>query len=257
MNITCNSKSTNGIFSKLMIVFQNIEMYIINKIRYIPVDEIESINIINFDKRIDFAINPYRWIYVQDNKEPDLIIDCIGAPVYKDMIPTNELIRLKTIISKLSINNEIIEKFNDIKNNLFIDKKYLGVHVRLTDMNVFHSNLYGIKTTNDYIEMIDKVMKNNKYDKIFIASDNNESLKKLENRYGDLIVYYDNFLRVEGEKDDLYTMVIKNFSNKKLWVDSFIEMLLLAQCDGLIHRVSNLDNVAKIYSNNIKETYII
>lgn len=117
-------------------------------------------------------------------------------------------------------------------------------------MNIYHKNDYGNLVFEDFLNEIQKIKDEGK--KIFVASDNNESLSKLKSLYNDDIVYVDGFLRGETETEDTLILQKNHFKDVKLWEEAFIEMLLLSRCGTLICRTSNVNNVAIIYSNNLK-----
>lgn len=117
-------------------------------------------------------------------------------------------------------------------------------------MNIYHKNDYGNLVFEDFLNEIQKIKDEGK--KIFVASDNNESLSKLKSLYNDDIVYVDGFLRGETETEDTLILQKNHFKDVRLWEEAFIEMLLLSRCGTLICRTSNVNNVAIIYSNNLK-----
>lgn len=249
MNILCNVYG-GGIFSKLMLVFQNVIL------RINQVDDIECIVIKNCDDRILNDINPFDYIYQQPEVGIDIIINCKSIPVYQKNIPDEDLVKLRKLCSKLIVQDKIIENFNKIKKDIPVDADCLGVHIRLTDMN-FHHPEYGIFMLNSYVEKINDEIRINDYSKIFIASDNTESILKLKEIYGDKILYHSDFLRVEKEDGDMMSLILSNFSERALWEDTFIEMLLLSECGALIQRVSNFPNMTKIYSKSINKVILL
>ena len=252
MNIEINIGG-GGIFSKLMLAFQAIDTQILD------VNDIESVTFNNVDERIDNEINIYEFIYKQTNVEPDnILIPHLGCEVYHDEIPQYNLDRLRIIISKLELNDELIISYNEIKKDILNDSGTLGVHVRLgSDMNYWHGDIYGNKYISDYIKAIDEETKKNSYDYVYVACDNEESLSELIKVYGNKIKYHNDFIRSEQVNDDEYNFLSSNLTNKKMWMDTFIDMLLLSECGTLIHRVSNFANMSKIYSKHITNKSIL
>ena len=118
-------------------------------------------------------------------------------------------------------------------------------------MNIHHGDVYGNLVFEDFLNEIQKLKEDGK--KIFVASDNNESLSKLKSLYNDDIVYVNDFLRGETETEDTLILQANHFKDVQLWEEAFIEMLLLSKCGTLICRTSNLNNVAIIYSNSLKK----
>lgn len=179
-------------------------------------------------------------------------VDCQHFGNYSKFNPIENspnLPKYSEIIKKFKIKKELLDEVKYYQDKFNIDESTVGVHIRLTDMNIVHGNDYGVLTFEDFKS---KMRPDVKY---FVASDNNESLKKLKDLYGDNINYVDGLIRGELESDDTSTMFLNNpvvFKNKQFWHDSFLEMLLLSKCSELICRTSDLSNVAIIYSETIK-----
>jgi hypothetical protein len=239
-----------GIFSKVMLLFQITEQHVGH------LSSLFSIYAVNLDDRIDSTLNPFDFIFEQKRMGYEEIMKYHTYPSFRESIPPYYLDRLQKIAAKLKINPEVKSKFDEIHNSLNFDNNVLGVHLRLTDMNTLHGDDYGNKTFNDYIKVIDSYLKENDVKQIYVAADNNESLNKLIDRYGNKILYYRDFFRPDNE-DATVNFQLDNFSDKKLWQDSFIDMLLLAQTNVLIHRVSNFANAAKVFSKTITKSIVI
>jgi hypothetical protein len=179
-------------------------------------------------------------------------VDCEHFGNYSKFNPIENspnLPKYSEIIKKFKIKKELLDEVKYYRNKFNIDESTVGVHIRLTDMNIVHGRDYGFLTFEDFES---KMKPGVKY---FVASDNKESLKKLKDLYGDNINYVDGLIRGELETDDTSTMFLNNpvvFKNKQFWHDSFLEMLLLSKCGELICRTSDLSNVAIIYSETIK-----
>lgn len=179
-------------------------------------------------------------------------VDCQHLGNYSKFNPIENspnLPKYSEIIKKIKLKKELLDKVEYYQNKFNIDESTVGVHIRLTDMNIVHGNDYGVLSFEDFKSQMNP---NVKY---FVASDNYESLKKLKELYGDNINYVDGLIRSKLETDDTSTMFLNNpvvFKNKQFWKDSFLEMLLLSKCSKLICRTSDLSNVAIIYSDTIK-----
>jgi hypothetical protein len=185
----------------------------------------------------------------------------MSMPPYTDHIPQDKLQRFKIIESKLKINSRLQSKIDKALILLNLTDKTIGVHIRLTDMDRHHGSDYGRKSFEDYVYKINLAL-NEEHDKIFVASDNIESIEKLQKIYGDKIIYYDELMRPHSETTDDNKVgnegfQLDHFNEESFWHDSFIDMFLLSKCGVLIHRVSNLSNAAKIYSNTLKKSVII
>lgn len=238
--------SAGGIFSKFSFVLQTIgeidpdfdEAYINN------IDERSLVgdnNIFNciFDQKIIHDSETHECFYIHN---------------YSKFLPIEESVKIdeyKKIVRKLKFTNELKKEIEFYSNSLGIDDNFLGVHIRLCDMNIYYAGDYGILHFDDFLDAIKKNKSHNT--KIFVASDNKESIIKLKNEFGDDIYFIEEFIRGETETEDTLKLQIDNFGDKKLWMEAFIEMILLSKCGTLICRTSNLNNASIVYSDSIKK----
>jgi len=116
-------------------------------------------------------------------------------------------------------------------------------------MNMGHGNIYGVKNTNDYLNKIKSL---NHEGNIFVASDNNESIFKLEREFGSKVVYVKDMLRGKNEDENTSFLQLSKTLQKTLIIQAFIEMLLLAKCGLLLGTSSNLTNASIIHGNHNK-----
>jgi len=158
------------------------------------------------------------------------------------------------VVKKLHIQNEITTRVDDLCQLVNINQDTLGVHVRLTTMSV-HTNYVPV-TIEDYFDAVDRELETGNYNGLYVATDNVESLVKMEQRYANVIRYYPNLLRLPTEE-------IKNvsewsweydmFFRKQFWQESFMEAMTLARCGAMICRDSNFSNAAVVFSNTLKK----
>jgi hypothetical protein len=179
----------------------------------------------------------------------------IGKMYTKDS-PIEDSSRLsdyKRVLNKIHINNEITTKVDNLCKLVNINSRILGVHVRMTTMAV-HTN-YKSVTFENYCETVDSQLATGDWDGIYVATDNVESLVKMEQRYGNIIRYYPNLLRLPTEhiqNISEWSWEYDMFFHKKFWQESFMEAMTLARCGGMICRDSNFSNAAVVFSNSLK-----
>jgi len=161
------------------------------------------------------------------------------------------------------------EKFNELKKatsvlkikkdfDFKMEPNVLGVHVRLTSFNSLHGKDYNHKTYDDYVKLIDKTIIDKEIKTIFVASDNEESLQKLENRYENIhVMSLKTAFRYQKENEDSLANEFDNINDERFFVDSFNDMLMLSKCCYNIGRPSALNNCALLFSNTIKERFIV
>ena len=238
-----------GIFSKFMVAIDSIIHNIedVNSIDsiYIEVDRSRTTEL----NQRNLHINPFNFILEQDaSVKFDLTIVATVKPVYTDIINHKNYNKLSIICKKLRVKDTILYKIQNL------DKNTLGVHVRLTDMNTCHPQ-YGIATTQHYINHIQTIMDNNPHlTKIFVASDNNQSISILREKFD--IIYINVNNRSETEKGDGYlNFLMEQSGEEQFWIDSMVEMLSLSKCEELLYKVSNLNNFSVLFSNTIQKTH--
>jgi|APGre2960657404_1045060.scaffolds.fasta_scaffold122406_2 hypothetical protein len=238
--------SAGGIFSKFIFVIQNLKN-INTDFEYVYVNNVDDRSLIGDD-------NIFNLILDQKKDKSLPTINCKHLGNYSKFSPielSNNLQDYKKIIKKLKFNQNMINKIDHYLDKYKINEDYLGVHIRLCDMNKYHSVDYGVLSYDDFLKKIKEEKGENT--KIFLSSDNKESIKKLKLEFGDDVIYLDGFIRGETESEDTLNLQLDNFKNNQLWEESFIEMILLSKCGKLICRTSNLNNVSIIYSNTIKK----
>ena len=160
----------------------------------------------------------------------------------------------KKVLKKFHIQNEIKTKVDNLCQLVNINERTLGVHVRMTTMSV-HSNYQPIQF-EDYCSVIDKELETGLYDGLYTATDNVESLVKLERRYGHIIRYYPNLYRLPTEQITekwQWSWEYDTFFHKRFWQESFMEAMTLARCGAMICRTSNFSNAAIVFSDTLKK----
>jgi hypothetical protein len=159
----------------------------------------------------------------------------------------------KRVLRKLHIQQEIIKRVDDLCELVNINEKTLAVHVRMTTATA-HAD-QAVVSHEDYVKTIDRELATGNYTGLYVATDNVESLVKMEQRYGHIIRYYPNLLRLPTESIgniEEWSWKYDMFFHKKFWQESFMECMTLARCGGLICRDSNFSNAAIVFSNTLE-----
>ena len=176
----------------------------------------------------------------------------------KNIKANNNFNTLKSIAQKIKFINMDIPNLNNITN------KTLGIHIRLTDMNETHGNIYGIKTYDDYKNAIKKYLDEHIIDNIFLASDNKESIVKLQSDFPNIKIYYnsntiiiDKEIRNNKEKTYECGQNPNDFKNEFLYKEVLYDVFCLSKCKSLIYRTSNVSNLAILLSNTLENIVLI
>jgi len=177
--------------------------------------------------------------------------------MYDRTDPIESSLRLgdyKRVLNKLHVQNTIKSRVDDLCKLVNIDKRTLGVHVRLTTMSL-HTNYMPV-TIEDYFRSIDQELESGKYNGLYVATDNVESLIKMEQRYARVIRYYPSLLRLPTEtinNSKEWSWEFDMFFRKQFWQESFMEAMTLARCGAMICRDSNFSNAAIVFSDTLKQ----
>lgn len=226
-----------GVFSKYMFGVQNAVKHEFNSMYLNTTDPRTIPNVFDFVLHQKIEDDSYR-------------INCENLGTYDKKNPIEyspNFNQYKELVKKIKIKQTILDKVNEYIKKLNINENTIGVHLRLTDMNIHHIKQYGVLTFENFLSNMDTTKE------YFIASDNHESIQKLKQIFGDKIKYIPQMIRCEKESDDSTMLQIDNFKNEQFWVEAFIEMLILSKCKKIICRTSNLINASIIHSNNINE----
>jgi hypothetical protein len=152
--------------------------------------------------------------------------------------------KYKSVTKQLKFRSDIVSQVDNIFHN-YDPNLTLGVHVRVKNINGHaHEHTF----FDLYKDQIDLAINKYGYEKIYVASDNRESLLKLYQMYGDKIIT-NNSMLPETEQDDYSKWEFENFFKKAYWRDTIVDCLALARCSHLICRTSNFSNAAIVFGN--------
>ena len=227
-----------------------------------PINDCKIENILQSDYKINDIFMCGELDFNLDNK---FLIKNLHS---YDALKIWSLINTKNLMSHRIEVNETINKYvkltDDINKKLlnFHDKKFnncdyvVGVHVRGTDKKTEYP--FKELTINDYISKISeiiKINKNKKY-KIYIASDNNESIKLIANHFGkDNIICFPS-MRMNSYSSLLPIHLNENIDKKLHGEQTIIEMLLLSRCDYIIGTDSNFTAAACYFNPKAELIYL-
>lgn len=159
-------------------------------------------------------------------------------------INENDRYLMNESLKKIKIKSHILKKVDEFVESHFKEYSVLGVHKRGTDHGL-HGQLLSI---DKYFQEVDIELSNNNYQKIFLATDENSTLKAFRERYGDLIINYDSIKSDSdkavfiGNRQDIY----------KLGEDILVESILLSKCNFLIRTFSNVSLFSLVYNIDLK-----
>lgn len=125
----------------------------------------------------------------------------------------------------------------------------LGIHVRGTD-HAAHGQLLDIEY---YFSQVDKQLLTNKFEFIFLATDEYKIIDQFINRYGDKVKVNSNIRRSDNNQGIHYS----NFTNKEDLAEEVMrDAISLANCDHILITSSNVSGYTLCINPHVGYTYI-
>ena len=194
--------------------------------------------------------------YTNILREQDIVISDYPHCSFLKAWESDYYSQLRSVIHKNKIHPSIQTNVDQYKTNFKIDENTLAIHIRLTDMNIYHAHQYGYRAFDDFCTHIDKMLtKYQNINSIYVCSDNNESISELISKYSNYTIHYvSDTHRVEKEDSNNYADFFQNFNSvENIETKLFTELLVASSCSYFICRISDFANFAILYSNTFKE----
>ena len=250
-----------GIFSYLSFIVNH--LVISQKNNFIPIVDMENFtNPYNEKDQIDNTFNSWEYYFNQTsdyslkdiyksknvifsrsdfNKEMEYRIHL--EPKFKKFIGKEINFKKKYI----SFVNEYFEK-NDLNN-----KKILGVHFRGTSYKTSSGHILPA-TTSQMKKYVDKIINKEKFDKIFICTEEQNYLEFFKKHYSKILLYIDTYRSNRNDAFKKYDRINHRFL---LGDESIKEALILSRCKSLLFVRSNIINAANFFSKEEQNLYEI
>lgn len=133
------------------------------------------------------------------------------------------------------------------------EDKVLGVHFRGTDFKKNYNGHPVNLSIEDYIVKINEVIE--KYDKIFLATDDLSVLTKMKELYGKKVVWYCDVIRSDGQETVMNSVSSRKNHHYMLGLEVLRDMLTLSRCEGLIAGLSQVSIAARIQKASYERVY--
>lgn len=157
----------------------------------------------------------------------------------------------------IKYNDRTAEYLREQYSKLLGDKKTLGVHYRGTDFKKQYNNHPVAVRIEQTIEEVNRLLESGYYEQIFIATDEEDAVKKFKATFGDKVKAYQDVFRDEGGDDSIAFSVSDRLHHKYLLgLEVLRDQYTLTNCDGLVCGYSNVTFVARIMRRGwIKQDY--
>jgi len=136
--------------------------------------------------------------------------------------------------------------------NILTGKKVLGVHVR---GGLFRAKLRQhpvAVTPSDFIMEAKKAVSEHGFERIFLATDEEDTITQFENAFGDMVVYHDDFIRIQPgiiSDPSIIALELKDThpdNGYKMGLEVLTDVYTLAACHGLLAGLSYVPIVAML-----------
>jgi len=195
-----------------------------------------------------------QWFIQEDWSEEDVTRD-VGSVEHGSSIggwisDKSRLMYNSVMKKHLVVQDHILKKIEDFKLSYFQGNKVLGVHIRGTD--TFNDDTRPKLSFNYYKHKIDLYLEKEKFDKIFVCSDQIHTIERLKSIYGDKLINYP-ILPYSSEGHAYH------YHNKKMENEGYIraeeiliESILLAQTNFLLRAQSGVTVYSLIYNPELE-----
>ena len=156
----------------------------------------------------------------------------------------------------IRMNTGTMERLEKDKKAIFdSDKKTLAVHYRGTDFKENFRNHPIAATLEEEMELVKKAVDAHGFQRIFLASDEEEAIRRFKDTFGDMVCFYSDTERsADGTAvhDSIHT---RHHDRYLLGYEVLRDAWTMSQCDGLVAGVSNVSVFAVIMNEATEKKY--
>ncbi|ODM05613.1 hypothetical protein BEI61_01502 [Eisenbergiella tayi] len=157
----------------------------------------------------------------------------------------------------IGFNKNIEQQIKEQIRSKFGREKVLGVHFRGTDFKVGYDNHPVAVQLEQTVHAIKEVIKDGKFTKIFVATDEEMAIESLKKEFGGIIIYYDDVFRGNSDKSIAFSNSDRQYHHYQLGYEVIRDMLTLSYSDGLVAGLSQVVVCARIAKASRGDDYEI
>ncbi len=159
--------------------------------------------------------------------------------------------RLSEYVKKyIRLNSYTKEYINDNIKQLINGKKTIGVHIRGTDFNNHYNNHPVSVSVEKYLNAVDEILQNDKYEQIFLATDDLRILRQFMDRYGGKLLYYEDVIRTDVNQSVVFSESERENHKYLLGLEVLRDMYTLTACEALVAGVSQVSLMARVFKKS-------
>lgn len=172
-------------------------------------------------------------------------------------LPSEEyMVEAAKLVKKyIHLNCIVKPQVNGAIDSVLENCKTIGVHVRGADFKRHYKNHPNIVTIQEYIDAAEEAMKEQLFERIFLATDDMEALEQFKERFGDRVVFYEDVIRTKDDETVMKSEVAREKHHYKLGLEVIRDVYTLAACDGIVAGLSNVSIFARIVKKSVGEDY--
>lgn len=177
---------------------------------------------------------------------------------YEQYSMSSELIEELADVSRkyIVLKKELVDELRIKTKDLLGNKKVLGVHFRGTDfLQNYNNHPVGVSYT-DYFNKIDEILKKDEYyDIIFLATDDQNALIQFKKKYDKKIVFYKATKRAKGNESVAFSNDERELHQYLLGKEVLQDVVTLSMCQGYIGSMSNVSICASVFNKAYEKKY--
>ena len=250
--IKVDKNGGGGLFSNVLFVLNHIK--ICKKHNFIPVVDMENFPTRYNEKRKIFnSMNSWNYYFKKVSKFTLNEVYLSKNVIFTDGFINDEMSKnyksdndLKLIFKKyIKIKKNFLKSTNNFAKKHFKGKKVLAVHFRGTSMKTIPRHPLP-PTPDQIINLINKLIKRYKFNKIFLVTDELNYLELFKEIYGNMLCYRKSF---RSNKSKIFDLNPRKLHRYNMGVDALEDTLLMSKLNYLVCSRSNMSEVASLMIN--------
>ena len=166
------------------------------------------------------------------------------------------LLKMAELVKKyLHLNSRTKKKISNSIHDLLQDNITLAVHVRGADFKRHYINHPNMVTVDEYLQATEKLLEEKRFEKIFLATDDLEAIRRFTDKFGDKVIYYTDVVRTDGDETVMKSISDRENHHYSLGLEVIRDMYTLSACDGIIAGLSNVSLFARIVKLSKNQDY--
>ena len=261
----------DGFFAELRYLLN--ELYFADKLGLVPVLTMSKNSSYAEKEPINGTTNPFEYYFLQPTEVSLESAEKSFAVVEHNWIqrrfikmdlgyksgyaPIDEYFDVMSNLMKkyIRFNDDTKTKVCDVAKALLGEGKTLGIHVRGADFKRHYANHPNIVSIQEYAESVEETLKQNSFDKIFLATDDSDAIKVFSQKFGDKLVYYKDVIRTDGDETVMKSNVDRPLHHYNLGIEVIRDAYTLSICDGLIAGLSNVSIFSRLMKQSEGKKY--